>query len=143
MSGIIDFSHIAGREPEDGETRLTAHEAKWKHSGIYAMVVEGKVIYVGKSKDMSVRLYQHMFQPTKAKKYEIINQFIAAGHSVGFVVVEYCAESALKDHEAYWINYYLPPLNYQIPEHPDFEKQKSLLSSVNDYKDALELAKVR
>lgn len=138
---IIDFSHVTGREPEQQQSGSLLFRAKWKHSGIYAMVVDNKVIYVGKSKDMSVRIMQHIWHPDDTKKYWIIDELIAAGYRIEFVPVEYCEVAALTERESYWINYYLPPLNYQIPKHQDFKKQKSLLKSVESYEDALRLAK--
>lgn len=70
----------------------------------------------------------------QSRKYQLLNSILASGNKISFDVLYYAKRKRkdainreLKEREAYFINYYLPPLNKQIPEHNKFKKQTSIL----------------
>lgn len=98
---------------------------KYQHQGIYSISItlgeEKKILYIGKSKNMLKRLSAHMTHTqypycseSHQNKYKIYRQLIAQGYTLKFEVLEYT--TLLDEAECYWINKYLPPLNYQIPK---------------------------
>ena len=149
----FDFDKVTGREPiSDREKPHYPDKVKEKYnfSGIYCICIDNKVLYVGQSLNMYGRLWDHMKQirDSAEKKYKILREAQYDGCTITFQPLYYCKrvrEDAVKrelnEREGYFINYYLPPLNKRIPAHEKFEKQTNLLNQVNDYKDALALAK--
>ena len=104
---------------------------KYDKPGIYGVYIEGKLVYVGKSKDMLLRLAQHIFYTnnlnwTKTHKYRIFALAQLMGYNVRFDVLYTLPSSStsgkkniddiLGEREAELINQHLPPLNYQIPK---------------------------
>lgn len=122
---------------------LSQYKEKYNHAGIYCICVNNKVIYVGKSKNMLDRIEQHihqmMLQFPKESKYIVLQGLRERGYSITFEVLEYADAADLKEREAFWINYYMPTLNTQIPRHKDFKKQKRI--KLEKIEDVLKLAK--
>lgn len=155
----IDFDSVAGRELREDEEPIEKKDKPWKyrhiekkynHPGVYCIKINNKVLYVGKSIDMKSRVFTHrqeIRQGTEEKKYQILSEALKRGERIDFDVLYTStledieeAKADIKEREDYYINYYLPPLNKQIPKHKDFDKQVSLLPQVNNYQDALALA---
>ena len=59
-------------------------------------------------------------------KYRILNEALHKGHNIKFDVLYYAKAAnpytELFKVEAYYINKYLPPLNYQIPDKKNYRK---------------------
>ena len=101
---------------------------KYSHSGIYSVSIGGKLVYIGKSRDMLCRLAQHIFYTnnlsyTKTHKYKIFALAQLMGYEMKFDVMYVATGKSEKEvddeigkKEAELINKYLPPLNYQIPK---------------------------
>ena len=159
---MFNIDKLAGREPigdEEARCFLSPFYTqkvidKYHKAGIYCIHIDNKILYVGKSVNMHERLKQHIKAiknpEGQTRKYQLLNDIIASGNSISFDVLYYSKKKRrdavnreLKEREAYYINYYLPPLNKQIPEHPKFKKQSSLLDQIEDYKQAIKLAKKR
>lgn len=141
-----NLDKITGREITPEEERESQRLSKWKKSGIYAIMVDNKVLYIGQSVNMWDRIHQHMsyiLKPHREKKYQLFHIFNLYGKKIEFEVLEYVNPKELDEREAYYINHYLPPLNRNIPKHKDFEKQNNLLSAVSSCEDAMRLAKKR
>ena len=101
---------------------------KYSHPGIYSVAIGGKLVYIGKSRDMLCRLAQHIFytnnlSQTKTHKYKIFALAQLMGYEMKFDVMYVATGKSEKEvddeigkKEAELINKYLPPLNYQIPK---------------------------
>lgn len=99
---------------------------KYNHSGIYYIMIEDKIVYIGKSRDMLYRIAQHQaaieMDETK-NKYRVMADALKSDMAITFGVF-YITNQTTQDaidvdigyQEAYYINEYLPPLNYQIPK---------------------------
>lgn len=115
---------------------------KYFESGIYCISVEDKILYIGRSKCMYDRIQQHLkaILNSDEYKYDMLYDLVRNDYPISFDVIEYAEEANLAEREAYWINYYLPPLNTQIPKHKDFQKQKNRIDQYCDTfdKEALE-----
>lgn len=148
---------LRGREPLEGE-RPQKYDPiydekvikKYNHPGIYSISVANKVLYIGRANNMYRRIFEHRRDILKSneKKYVILRQALQDGQAIQFNVVFYttkvrkdAVQREINEREAYYINYYLPPLNRQIPDHPKFEKQHSLIDQVETYQQALQLSK--
>ena len=95
---------------------------KYQKTGIYCIKINDKIVYIGKSKDMLGRMYDHLrmiYDPklSKCHKYDIFREAIAAGYQITFDVMEEAEnnEDALGEAEAKWIRQLRPDLNQQIP----------------------------
>lgn len=94
-------------------------EGKYEKPGIYCIYIEDKLVYIGQSKNMLVRLANHLVEietNQKTHKYIIIREAWQKGLNVRFDVMEYCDKECLGDKEATYIQRLMPPLNYQIPK---------------------------
>ena len=99
---------------------------KYYHAGVYALYINDKVVYVGKSNDMLKRIAQHIgsvYFDTKTHKYKILYEALEKDYEVTFGVLydsPYInSEAMFVDigyQEAIWINELQPPLNYQLPK---------------------------
>lgn len=110
------------------------------------------MLYVGKSLDVQGRIYQHKtsikYNDKKEDKYYILKAAQNAGKTIRYDIVYYSKlqdkdeiNKELFEREAYYINYYLPPLNAIIPNHSEFDAQSPLVYKMVDYNDALSVAK--
>lgn len=108
---------------------------KYNRAGIYTIKVNDKLVYVGKSQDMLFRIAQHMgsiFYDMKAHKYKVLYDAYRREDCVISFDVIYKSKYKDKERifadigekEAYYINKYLPPLNYQIPNLDDYKHFK-------------------
>ena len=78
--------------------------------GIYKIqnLINNKV-YIGSSKSLKRRQYQHFFQLKKGKHDNTYLQYSYNKYgkdSFIFFVLEICAEDKLLERESYWINFY-------------------------------------
>ena len=94
---------------------------KYGHPGIYCVYIDEILVYIGKSRDMLVRIANHLDQievNMKTNKYKVIREARNTGHNVRFDVMEYCEQNdqIISDAEARLIQKHMPPLNHQIPK---------------------------
>lgn len=104
---------------------------KFEHPGIYCILLDGKPVYVGKSKNMLLRMAQHytkMAEPTD-HKYRLLAEAVRLGHTIRFRVLYYALskdkaaiENEIGEKEGEYIRKYQTPLNYQIPKAEDWRK---------------------
>ena len=80
--------------------------------GIYALAMKGKVIYIGKSKCMLVRIYSH--RNAKSKKGSLPSWFPVKGIAFDEVHVQPCHPDRLDKLEFDMINLYKPHLNTNL-----------------------------
>ena len=80
--------------------------------GVYALVMKGKVIYIGKSKCMLVRIYSH--RNAKSKKGALPSWFPIKGIAFDEVHVRPCHPDSLDKLEFDMINLYKPKLNTNL-----------------------------
>ena len=93
---------------------------KYNRYGLYKIMVDGKLVYIGKSRDMQYRIASHMFNidyDSKSNKYVYLRAARELGHKISFDVLEYTEEddTQLGKAEAAAIRKYLPILNRQLP----------------------------
>ena len=98
---------------------------QFERAGIYAILLDGRIVYIGKSVNILARMAQHYAQLSrpKAHKYEILAEASRRGHRIRFCVL-YAARSTtpaaieeeIGEKEGEFIRRHLPPLNYQIPK---------------------------
>ena len=81
--------------------------------GIYAIVVNHLVVYVGKSNDIRKRYKQHWCEIYKPKenKYWLLKSAKDAGFDVKFYLLQTCALGDLFEVEEKWIKLMKPCLN--------------------------------
>lgn len=121
-------------------------------AGIYAIKVEDKIVYVGKSKWIAERVNQHIgciesvisnmiFDNDFEKKYIPLVNAILKGYKIEFITLCECAVFAdnkysinitelkekLSKEEKYYIKLYNPPLNVQYTE-----KRKYIVGDINE-----------
>jgi excinuclease UvrABC nuclease subunit len=80
--------------------------------GVYALAMKGKVIYVGKSKCMLVRIYSH--RNAKSKRGSLPSWFPIKGIAFDEVHVRVCHPDSLDQLEFDMINLYKPRLNTNL-----------------------------
>lgn len=99
---------------------------KYDKPGIYAIWIEGELVYIGCSQNMMRRLAGHLdgMNTNKSHKYKVMNEARQRGYKVWFDVLEELPDDieTLKQREAYFIRLYLPALNTQIPKTEDYHK---------------------
>lgn len=105
---------------------------KYSKAGIYKISIDQKMVYIGKAKDMLVRIANHLTQieqNTVSNKYRVLRQAQEEGHKINFDVLYYCLcpqtegiENDLGFMEGELIRFYKPVLNYQIPKKEDYRK---------------------
>lgn len=100
-------------------------EKKYAYPGIYSISIDEQLVYIGKSKDMLVRLAQHYvgIRTGSERKYRILAEAQRKGHYIKFDVIYYAKKRGyhaikeeLGEKEGEYIRKHLPPLNYQIPK---------------------------
>ena len=101
-------------------------EQKYQHPGIYSISINNKIVYIGKSRDMLVRVAQHMtnikYEMSKSNKYVVLRQALQREIQIQFDVM-YVSNRQQQDEvdddighrEAELIRQYMPVLNYQLP----------------------------
>lgn len=98
------------------------YQHKYGKPGIYAIYIEDKYVYIGKSNDMLRRVAQHIFyiennwSDGKAHKYQILREAKSRGYNIRFDVLATPKEEDLGWVEGWFIRSHMPALNYQIPK---------------------------
>ena len=102
-------------------------------SGIYRLTYRNGDTYIGKSKHLTTRWKQHfdkLEKGTAAKN--MMDAYIASGRQFPQTeVLVYCHTDLLDYYEGFFINYYKPPLNTQIPELLSPAEQQALIDFMN------------
>lgn len=80
--------------------------------GVYALVSKGRVIYIGKSRCMLVRIYSH--RNAKSKKGSLPSWFPIKGITFDEVHVHPCHPDSIDRVEFDMINLYKPKLNTNL-----------------------------
>ena len=89
-------------------------------SGIYAITIDNRIAYVGKSVDVRQRCITHIYNVengyySKEKKYSLLLSARLGGHTIDCIPLCYCAPHELDSMEDYFIEQYKPPLNILTP----------------------------
>lgn len=94
------------------------NQNKYQQPGIYCIKLDDQIVYVGRSKNMQARIWQHIKSindGSNENKYRVLHEARAQGQTIQFDVLEYTAESRLDERERYYIAKYNPKLNYMNP----------------------------
>lgn len=88
--------------------------------GIYAITVDSKIVYIGKSQNIFRRCAQHIYNIQNAalnqeKKYLLLLAAQLGGLWVDCITIDTCKEDQLAELESYYIDHYNPPLNILTP----------------------------
>lgn len=102
---------------------------KYQKPGIYCIKVGEMVVYVGKSRNMLERIYNHFrsilnTNLTKTKKYVILREIMNAGYVINFDVLQDCSgmtDDELGEIEGEYIRAFNTDLNQQIPLKGDYK----------------------
>lgn len=106
---------------------------KYGHAGIYCIKINDKIVYVGKSVDMLVRIADHSLEimegTNKSNKYKVLHKaYNSEECHIEFDVLYVCRKKNqqqifddIGEAEARYINQYMPALNYQIPTIGDYK----------------------
>lgn len=99
--------------------------AQFEFPGVYAVLLDGRIVYIGKSVNMLLRMAQHFTHlkiPTD-HKYRLLAEAAKKGHSIRFIVLRYARAATkedIKEEIGYWegvfIRQHRPQLNTQIPK---------------------------
>lgn len=89
-------------------------------SGIYAILINNKIAYIGKSVNCVQRATEHIYKMMNAlysneKKYQLLLSAFIGGLTIKIKPFVRCREADLIEQERYYINLYKPPLNTIIP----------------------------
>ena len=104
---------------------------QFEHAGIYAILLDGNIVYIGKSVNMLQRMAQHYVGICKQAepKYQILAEAKRNGHQIRFTVLHYAKEQTcaarteeLGQKEGEFIRRFLPALNTQIPKEANWRK---------------------
>lgn len=97
---------------------------KFQCAGIYSISLNGKIVYIGKSKNILYRMAEHwasILRP-QANKYKVLSEAKKRNLTIKFDVIYQAKSKSKKDieeeigeREGFYIRTYLPPLNNQIP----------------------------
>ena len=87
--------------------------------GIYGIYIDDKLVYIGQSKQLQARAYNHEQKIRKGYGppslwYQLANSFYRHGHKITFKVLEEVVEDQLIEKENEYINRYLPIFNGRI-----------------------------
>lgn len=113
--------------------------------GIYAILVDNLVMYVGKSKNIRERALAHIYAMQESvtkimmgknpgKKYKVLAEAILQGYNLEIVTVTNCELERLDDLEMEYINEFGAPLNTYRPKRhyiPDTLEEVMGLASAN------------
>ena len=97
---------------------------QFEHPGIYKIMINGQIVYIGKSQNMLRRLAQHWvgIKTESERKYRILAEAKRHKHEVSFDVLYYAVElppfieEELGEKEGEFIRAEMPVLNTQIPK---------------------------
>lgn len=111
--------------------RRKGYGPKYDHAGIYCILLDDHVVYIGKSVNMLERIAQHYvgIQCCNKDKYHIMAQLQREGHPITFDVLYNASSTNRHDideeigyMEGMYLRQYRPPLNTQIPKEEDWHK---------------------
>ena len=98
-------------------------------AGIYAIKINGKKVYIGKSTDLLQRMASHLShiygetEKSQAHKYQILKEASNKGMAIEIDVLYYCPlldneeiKEDIGEAEMLFIHHYKPALNIQIPK---------------------------
>mgnify|MGYP004489747851 len=98
---------------------------------MYSILLDDKVVYIGKSHNILYRMAQHYagMQRLSNHKYRVLSEARRYGHRIRFSVLYTAAAGNPKaitaeigQKEGEYIRRYLPPLNYQIPKEENWRE---------------------
>lgn len=121
-------------------------DKKYAYPGIYSISIDDRLVYIGKSENMLVRVAQHYvgIRTGSERKYRLLAEAQRQGRCIKFDVVYYAKEHgchAVKEEigqkEGEYIRKYLPPLNYQIPREENWHSYE-----VNESAKTITLAEI-
>lgn len=103
---------------------------KYDCAGVYAILLNHKIVYIGKSLSVIDRISQHMyhlrFNDDNAHKYQVLNQAKIIGLNIGFDLLYKSYSEEVEEDIGYMegklIRQYLPFLNTQIPKEENWRK---------------------
>lgn len=112
-------------------------------SGIYAITIDNRIVYVGQSKNIYQRCGQHIYNIQNAmfnqeQKYLLLLSAQLGGHSIDCISLEYVELDQLTDKEDEYIKLYKPCLNILTPDgKQDIYKLKieDVLNNINSKGD--------
>lgn len=84
-------------------------------SGIYAISIDGKIVYVGESSNLWNRAKQHRTSILNSNElwYPLCRKFCERGHNITFRVIEAVEPQKLREKEKEYIAIYHPLFNLQ------------------------------
>ena len=104
---------------------------KYEHAGIYCIKLNNQIVYIGKSRNMLVRIAEHYVGIKQGSecKYRILAEAQRKGYTVDFDVLYYAKNQRYWDiveeigqKEGEFIREYRPVLNTQIPKEDNWRK---------------------
>ena len=122
-----------------------------EESGIYAIIIDSRVVYVGQARNMRRRVrrhYWHMLNIPARHKYYLLKKAIANNIVVDCVTLKNCLVSELNEKEKEYILTYkfadesdeknrnrnCPPLNNLLFENPESYPYKKFIGNLSKYK---------
>lgn len=111
-------------------------------SGIYAIVCDNRVLYVGKAVNMKRRTRMHFriaLNVPRRHKYVLLKQAINRNRKIDCVALKECDVSELYEQEKYYIDFYksrkkdCPPLNNLREEDSNSLPYKIFIKKLNTY----------
>lgn len=87
-------------------------------SGIYAITIDGYIVYIGKSVNIRDRCKQHIYKTQNAmlikeKKYLLLLAAKLGGHNIDCIPIKYVEAEQLDKYEVMYIKSLVPQLNIQ------------------------------
>lgn len=106
--------------PEQAQELLKDKYEKYNHPGIYSISINDNLAYIGKSRNMAIRIANHVQEienNKKSNKYIQLRRAKKAGCRISFDVLEILDldDELISKEEAKLIRQFYPPLNMQVP----------------------------
>ena len=118
---------------------------QFERAGVYAILLDGKIVYIGKSHNILQRMAQHYagMRLQSNHKYCVLSGARRYGHRIRFSILYAAAAGNSKaiteeigQKEGEYIRRYRPPLNYQIPKEENWHEfttnPRSMTISLSD-----------
>ena len=90
--------------------------------GIYGILIDNKVVYVGKSKNIFKRIRaegSHIKRigndKEQCRKYELLRAAQDEGHKIAFTIIELCSEEKIDERKDFYLLALKPILNSSLP----------------------------
>lgn len=87
------------------------------YSGIYALTLDDKIVYIGQSIHCAQRFGEHKFEietNNNSKKYSLLKEALQNNHIIKGFIIERVDEYYLDNREQYWIKKLTPILNIKM-----------------------------